>query len=251
MLPFRVMRMGATGGSSVDPDALSIYNKIVSWWEHATDASTALLDSHTGGRNLTATGSFSYGQAALAAGLPTCTKFNSTSSHMDALHASALNLGSSYSVMTWIKRDGAQAAFAKIIAKHTVSAEGKGTYYLFYQNSTGKLWGRFTSANVNYDITGATSLANLTPYQVIFNKNTTGSELFLNNVSDGTQASGGTPDVGGNNVVQGSIDSTDGFVGFCGGFAVFSSPLTTAERTYLYNGGTGVSYATLKTASGH
>lgn len=238
--------------TAADPDALSIYNKIIAWWEHDETSGTTLVDKHTGGYDGTYSGSITLNQAALASGLAVCSRYTANTAASLVPNDSALGPTADYALMVWFKRDGAQAANAKILWKPTDPATGQGTYYLQYTNASGKLLARFNSGGSYYDITGATTIADATTYQAIFNKNTTGSELFLNNASDGTQASGGAADFSGSyGVYQGEVNGSDGFVGYYSATALFDAPLTLAERTYLYAGGNGITYAALAAAAGH
>lgn len=238
-----------SGGGSVDPTALAIYNKIVAWWEHDETSGTTMVDKH-GGRNGTYSGSITLNQSALASGLAPCARFTANTSAGVVPQDAALNFGTTYAVMVWFKRDGVQAANAKIIVRPTDVPNGRATYYLQYTNASGKLLARFNSGSSYYDITGATTIADATTYQAIFNKNTTGSDLYVNNALDGSQASGGTPDTSSNSVYHGEMAGSDGFIGYYSATAGFSAPLDSTERTYLYNSGNGISYAALKAAAG-
>lgn len=246
---FGLRRQGAT--VPLDPDAVTIWPKINYWYEHSETSGTVLVDSHTGGLNGTYSGAITLNQSAIAAGLSPCASYTASTAVSLVPHNAALDLAATYSVMVWFRRNGAQAAFAKILWKPTDLFNGKGTYFLGYANATGKLLARFDSGGVNFDINGATTIANLTAYQVIFTKNTTGSQLFLNNVSDGTQASGGAPDTGVSALRQGESNGSDGLIGDYSATAGFNAPLTTSERAYLYNAGAGRNYATVKAQSGH
>lgn len=250
MLPIKVVRFGSTGSPPADPTALSIYNKLVEWWEHDEVSGTTLVGHH-GGFDGTYSGSMSLNQTALASGLSPCVRYTANTADSLVPNNAALGPTADYAIMVWFRRDGAQAANAKILWKPTDAANGRGTYYLGYSNGTGKLLARFNSGSTYYDIAGATTIADATVYQAIFNKNTTGSQLFLNNASDGTQASGGAADFSGSfGVYQGEVNGSDAFVGYYSATALFNDPLDSTERAYLYNSGNGINYATLKAAAG-
>lgn len=245
------MLLGRGASAALNPDAVSLWPKIVAWWEHDEAAGTTVVDKHTGGHNGTYSGAITLNQAAIASGLAPCASYTANTSQSQIPHAPALDLGTSYAVMVWFRRNGAQAANAKIIWRPTDVPNGRGTYYLQYTAASGKLLARFNSGSSYFDITGATTIADLTTYQAIFNKNTTGSDLYLNNSLDGSQASGGTPDTASNNVFQGQTSGSDGMIGFYSATAGFNAPLTSSERSYLYNSGNGRNYATVKADSGH
>jgi hypothetical protein len=245
--------MMAQGSGAADATALAIYNKIVAWWDHSGTGGE-LLDSHTGGYNETVAGTYTAGSAAVASGLGTSIATN-IASRFNAAHAAALDLNNDFSVMQWFKRasGASQPSFPKLIGKYTDVANGKATYLLFINESTKKMMFRFNSGGGYYDATGATTLADSTAYLAIGSKLTTGSELYLNNVLDGSQASGGAPDTASDELRNGASSSTnnDCLIGNFAPAALFSPALTSTERAYLWNGGNGVSYATLKAAAGH
>ncbi len=238
------------GGGPTNPYAVSIWAKLVAWYEHSETSGTTMVDSHAGFDG-TYNIPFALNQPALAAGLSPCVDFQATQSNGIVPHASALDLAATYAVMSWIQRTtDAQPTFSKILWKPTSLVDGRGTYYLSYEPGGTNIRFRFNSGSNYYDATGGTIAIN-TPYCIIGNKLTTGSELYVNNALVGSQASGGAPDVASFNLIQGSSPSNDGMIGYYGPTALFNSSLTTDEIDYLYSGGNGVNYSTLKTESGN
>lgn len=242
------------GGGAVDPTALSIYNKIVAWWDHSGSVAP-LADSGSGGYTQVSAGGAGTTTAdstAIASGLGTCIHANNSGMILNAAHATALNLNNDFSIMQWFQRDaGPQPTFPKLLGKYTDEANGKATYALFVNTSTNKVIFRFNSAGNYYDATGATSISSGVTYCAIGTKLTTGSEFYLNNALDATQASGGTPDTGTSALRNGAVVGNDSLVGYFSVAALFSPALTSTERAYLYNSGNGVSYAALAAAAGH
>jgi hypothetical protein len=243
---------GASAGSvgPTNPYAVSIWAKLVAWYEHDETSGTTMVDSH-GGLDGTYTSPFVLNQAALAPGLSNCVEFTTSNGAGQVPADPLLNLGTTYAVMSWISRTtNSQPSFSKILWKPTDTLGGRGTYYLSYETSGTQIRFRFNSSSNYYDATGG-SIAINTTYCIIGNKLTTGSELYVNNSMVGSQASGGAPDTSVSDLYQGSSGSSDGMIGYYGPTALFSAPLTTDEIDYLYSGGNGVNYATLKTESGH
>ena len=242
--------MGSGGGGDLDPNAVSVWPKIVAWYEHSETSGSTMVDSH-GSLNGFYTGGITLGAAPIATGLGACINVTASSAYTEVNYDSALDLPATHAFMCWFRRTtDSQPTFAKILWKPTDVFLGKGTYYLGYEPSGNTLRYRFNSGGDYYDAT-TSPIANNTTYMAIGNKLETGSDLYLNGSLGGSQASGGTPDTQNTALRQGSSGSGDGMIGYLGPTALFNAPLTTDEIAYLYAGGAGVKYATLKAQSGH
>lgn len=226
---------------------IGVLSKVVAWYEHDEVAGSAALDSSPNALHGTYNGSYTLASKQIAAGFGNVVKLTANTSYIEIPHDALLNLGSAFEVMVWVQRDGAQANFPKLVCKPTNAPVGQGTYYVQHNNfSGGTMTWRSTIGATNRDAVSSTTMADLTTYAINGKRNSaSGSVIYINNTSEGTNTNVGTVVTGTNAVRQGQSDVSDGFIGWIGATILFKKELTAAERAYLYNAGAGRSYATV------
>lgn len=248
-----LLAFGSSGGS-VDPTALSIYNKIVGWWELDEASGTTVNDAHTNALHGTSSG-LTVNQAGLAANLGTSYAFPSGNNYINIPDAAVLDITGAVSVMVWCKRNGSQANYPKLFWKSGVyDLGGKANYMLQQDNSGGGyVIFRVTSGGANYDVNTTGAMADATVYQYIGTRSGTSMKIYQNGSLSNSNTSGPS---GALNTGSGPIRcgyngfAGDPWVGTHGQMALFNGELPAAEVAYLYNSGAGISYAALKTAAG-
>ena len=249
-----LLAFGSSGGS-VDPTALSIYNKIVGWWELDEASGTTVNDAHTNALHGTSSG-LTVNQAGLAANLGTSYAFPAGNNYINIPDANALDITGAVSVMVWCKRNGSQANYPKLFWKSGINDAGGQANYILYHDNAGGGWVAFrvTSGGTNYTVSTTGAMADTTVYQFIGTRNGTSMNIYQNGSLNNSNTSGpsGALDTSSGPIRCGYNGSAgDQWVGTHGQMAVFNGELTADEVAYLYNSGDGISYATLAAAAGH
>lgn len=238
----------------ISPTARSIFHKIAVWYDMDETSGTALVDAHAEALNGTYN-SATLNQTGIASGIGTSVELNAVGDYAEVANNALLRPMLNMACMAWVKRNGAQANFAKILWKPVTKASGTATFLLQQDNfnNGGKAVFRVTNANSggNVDAVTTAALADLTTYCLIGNRVNDQTQIWNNGVMEGTNAIPYFAAVGTDTLRIGSSDGTDGLVGNYGQVAIFRDALTPSEIAYLYNGGDGVSYATLKAAAGY
>lgn len=247
----------AAGGVSSNALARSIFNKIVAWWERDEASGTVMVDAHTNGLHGTYSG-ITVNQPGLAANLGKSVTFPSGNNYAEVPHDAQLCPQGSFACMVWVKRNGTQGNFPKLMWKPNNSkASGNASYLLTQDNFSngGKAAFRVTIGATNYDALTSSALADATTYMLVGNKVNAEIAIWRNGVKEGTNTNTGLA-----NGVPHTTDalrfgyhgsSGDPWVGSQDQAAVFNDYLTPAEIAYLYNDGAGRSHAALKAAAGY
>lgn len=236
------------------PLAVSIYGKIVAWWELDETSGTTVNDAHTNALHGTSSG-MTVNASGLAANIGTSYTAPSGNHYINIPHNAALSIDGPLSLMVWVKRNGAQAAFPKLLWKPgTTPLSGQANYLLYYNASTGAVGFTTTSGGVNRTLlSGAFTLSDATVYQIIATHTDAVRNIYFNGSNVGSNS---TPLTGALNTTTNDLrkgyngDANDPWVGSHDQSAVFNGELSATEVTYLYNGGAGISYAVLKAAAG-
>jgi hypothetical protein len=244
--------IGGGGGGSGDPTAISILAKVVAWWELDETSGTTMVDSHSNALNGTYSG-LTLNQTALAANLTKCVTNPSGNNYAEVADNALLKRTGDLSVMTWIKRNGAQAAFPKLVWKPgATKSSGHANYQIFYNNSTGKIIFRVNVSTTTYDSVSTTSVADATTYFIVGTREATSTKVWVNAIQEGSNT------LPGSSSLATSTDSlrfgyhgfaNDPWVGSQDQTAFFNAALTSTEISYLYNSGAGISYAALSSAA--
>jgi hypothetical protein len=254
MKPFSILRLRNPSSSGVNPTALSIYNKIVAWWERNEPSGTTMTDAHSNALNGTYSG-LTVNQTGLAANLDKSVTYPAGNNYAEVADNALLKPTGDLSCMVWVKRNGTQGNFPKLMWKPGgTKASGQANYLLQQDNFSngGKVIFRVTISGANYDAMSTTALANATPYFIVGNRAGITSYIYINGVQEGTAT---IP----NSALSTATDTLrfgyhgsagDPWVGSQDQAALFNDDLSSAEIAYLYNGGAGISYATLKAAAG-
>lgn len=237
-----------------DPTALSIYNKIIAWWERDEPSGTTMTDAHSNALNGTYSG-LTVNQTGLAANLNKAVTWPSGNNYAEVADNALLKPTGDLACMVWVKRNGTQGNFPKLLWKPGgTKASGQANYLLQQDNFSngGKVLFRVTISGSNYDAMSTTALANATVYFLVGNRAGTGTSIWVNAAQEGTAT---VP----SSAISTATDTLRfGYHGAAGDIwigdedqaAVFNDDLTAAEISYLYNSGAGISYATLKTNAG-
>lgn len=252
LLQFQMM-LAAASGSAI---AQSIYNKIVGWWELDEISGTTVYDSHVNGLHGTSSG-VSVNQTGLASNLDKSYAFPSGNNYISIPNNSLLNIKGALSIMAWVKRNGTQGNYPKLLWKTGINdAAGRGNY-MFQQDNVslgGKLVFRLTFGGVNFDLAYSSAMADATAYQYVATRKLNTAKIFENGsqINSNTSLSSGDLDTGTGPLRIGYVAGTgDNWIGNSDQFAVFNDELTAAEVAYLYNSGAGMSYAALAALAGH
>lgn len=240
-------------------EAVSIWPKIIGWWERDETSGTTMLDSHTnalhGTYNLILPSKID--EAPLATNIGRAVKYDSTTgSYTEVADNAHLKPTGNLSVMLWAKRNGAQAdTFPKLVWKPSLNnAGGQANYMLSYVSSTNKLSWRVTVGGVNQTIEQSGSMADMTSYFIVGNRAGSALDLYLNASLDNSAViASGAADTSTQALRHGyyGFSALDKWNGWQDQTAIFNEVLTQAEIDYIYNGGAGVSYATMKADSGN
>lgn len=243
-----------------DALAVSIYSKIVGWWELDEPSGTAVSDSHTNALHGTSSG-MTVNQSALGANLGKAYASATTTSYVDIPHASALSLTGALSVLAWTSFSNGTAYYPKLLWKRGVDdLSGRANYYLGRDNidNGGKAVFRVSASSTNYSVLTASALSNSTPYMLVGTRNGQTLRIYVNGALSNTNSSGPAGALSTSSGSGGSIrcgyagDTTrDPIIGTLDQRAVFNAELTAAEIAYLFSGGAGMSYAALAAAAGH
>jgi len=121
---------------------------------------------------------------------------------------------------------------------------GEATLFL-WDNYTNRLVSRTGYNNTDYDIVSSSPVAINNTYCVIYNFASGAMEMFLDNVSVGTNTNTGTIDTTTQNLRIGARSSSTGSLFFDGTIyqaLVFDRTLDATERAAIYNSGDGVTY---------
>jgi hypothetical protein len=242
-----------TGGGGGNDVALSIYNKIISWWELDETSGTVMEDAHLNELDGTYS-SVTLNQTALASNLSASVLMNANTDYSEVTDNALLRPMYNLCCMAWVKPSGVQPTFAKIIWKRAATpASGNANYILQQDNNTGggKIIFRVTNNTTNVDALSTTGLVSGNSYHLIGNKCNDQLQVWINGVREGTGVFAGpiAATTGGFNLRIGST-GTDGLIGNYDQVVVFNDYLTPDEIAYVYNAGNGISYATLKSAAG-
>ena len=254
MLPIQVLRMrNAGGGVPFNPLALSIYTKIVDWWEGNETSGTSAIGLHAGLDGTYV--NMVLNQPPIAAGLDVCVE-STADGRVSVPYDSALTLTGNFAVMSWINRGACTDLTPALVWKSTGDDASYLVNYALYLYSVGGYVPVFlvtTAANAAVQVIGTTGTTIGVPYLIIGNRIGSNLELFMNSVSEGTVGGSTSCRTGTQGLYSGRTEgfvSQYRYVGYLGSRAVFSDALTSDERTYLWNGGNGITYAALKAAAG-
>jgi hypothetical protein len=236
-------------------EAVSIWAKIIGWWERDEVSGTTMLDSHTNALHGTYSG-LTVNQSPLATNLGKSVTFPVGNNYADVPDNALLKPTGNLSAMIWIKRNGVQAAdFPKLLWKPALNNVGGHANYQFcYEKSSGLAFFRVNISGAYNSSYSTTTIADATTYFLTGTKLGTSLKMYLNANLEGTITTGsGAIDTVGESLRWGYkiLPDKDNWVGSQDQTAVFNDALTQAEITYLYNGGAGVSYAQMKSDSGN
>jgi hypothetical protein len=252
----RITAASSGSGGGASPVAFAIYSKIVGWWELDETSGTVVTDAHSNGLNGTYTGA-TLNQSPILTNLGKSVSFTANTNKISIPHNALLAQVENMACMVTVKRNGTQGNFPKLLWKTGVNDAGGQANYMIQQDNFsngGKAIFRVTSGTTNTDVMSAGSLADATAYQLIGMRKGTLMTIWKNGALDGTNTSGPTGALAigasGPLCVGAATGTGDAWIGGVDQFAVFSNYLTPPEVAYLWNGGAGVSYATLKAAAG-
>lgn len=246
-----------TASSDTYTLARSIFLKIIAWWERDETSGTTMVDAHINALDGTYSG-LTVNQTGLAADLDKAVVFPAGNNYAEVAHSAQLCPMFSMACMVWVKRNGVQGNFPKLMWKPgDVHASGHATYMLQQDNfaNAGKVTFRVTSSagSVNVDVTSTTALADATPYLIIGNRTNNETAIWINATKENSSTTVGT--IGASMSTEALRfgyhgAAADNWVGSQDQAALFKDYLTPAEIALLYNAGAGISYATLKAAAG-
>ena len=246
--PYTLFR---SGGNAT---AISIYNKIVSWWERDEAAgSTIMFDRHINALHGTYTG-LTPGAAGMTANLGKSVTFPAGNNYADVPNNALLNITGDVSISLWAKRNGVQGNFPKLMWKPTDTVNGKGTYQLFQDNFSngGRVAFRVNIAGAYYNVSDPTPLADATVTHFIGSRTGTSLDIWKNGVQVATAGSipSGALDTAANSMRWGYVvGAGDIWIGGQDQAIVFSPSLTNSEKLYINNTNLGISYAALRAAA--
>lgn len=236
-----------------NPTAISIYNKIVAWWERDEPSGTTMTDAHSNALHGTYSG-LTVNQTGLAANLNKAVTFPSGNNYAEVADNALLKPTGDLACMVWVKRNGTQGNFPKLIWKPGGTKVSGQANYLLQQDNTngGKVLFRITISGTNYDAVSASALADATVYQIIGNRAGTGIAVWVNGSQSGTNTCPSSAISTATDTLRFGYHGAAGdiWVGDEDQAAVFNDDLTSTEIAYLYNGGAGISYAALKADAG-
>jgi hypothetical protein len=247
---------------SEDPAAVSIWPKLVAWWELDETKIVTAIDQHIHGFNATYSGS--EGQISSAAtirsGGASSILFNGNSYALCSNNTDAYILGAQdHAVFAWYRPQGV-AAFSRLISSYdsgSAPSSTKNDQFGLYADATfhiGSQW-RYSSSSIGQNCVSTRTLAADVNYFLGYNKDTANKAVhfFVNNVSEAPVAYANEPTGTSlpQQISQLKGQTTQQAHGALQGMMIFSAQLTDDEINYLWNGGAGRSYASFKAASGH
>lgn len=237
--------------------ARSIFMKIIACWERNETSGTVMEDSHINGLDGTYSG-LTVNQTGLAANLDKAVAWPAGNNYAEVPDNPLLSPLHSMCCVVWVKRNGVQGNFPKLMWKPGAThASGHASYLLQQDNFSngGKVIFRITSASggINYDCMSSTALADATPYMLVGNRIYNEMQIWVNGTLEQTDRTNGS------NAASQSTEAlrfgyhgaaADNWIGSQDQAWLFNSYLTPAEIAYLYNAGAGRSYATVKSDAG-
>jgi len=253
---------------NLNAHAISLWPKLLAWWELDETSGTTMVDAHTGGYNGSYGSAVTINQSPLGTNLSKSIKLDGTtgaSNTASVAHNSGLDVRHNVACFIWIKPDNTSpiGAYPWLLSK---DAQGSGldNYCLVYDRvATGKVVFRVTSGAAAYDIASTSVITNGQTYFAFGQRSNydgvhaSTTQIWLNGVLENTNNTGpvGQLDIstfGGLSLgANWSVGTDTNFKGNLDQAAVFTDALTSDEIAYLYNSGNGVSYATMKAQSGH
>lgn len=251
MIPGIMAQRRHVSGGTGDPVALSMYNKIVGWWERDELSGTTMVDAHTNGLNGTYSGGVlgstpipSLGSAVNRTGAP--------AAYDEVLNNPLLDLPGNLTVSSWIFTGpaGQPSPNHNIFSKtDDVSATN---FRLFRDINLGRPRFAVTIGGVAY--TAAASMFTSTNQKVHLLGMRNGAEVAI--YRDGSMAGsvaipgGAVLDTTTSPLRAGNSGGMSGMQAHYDQSIVFNDALTADEIDMLYNSGNGITYLALKALAG-
>lgn len=233
--------------SIIDPLAVSAYAKLVLWYEtQEGGGATAVEEFAANNGTYTGVSSYSYGSPPVGAGI----QYNlSSGSHMATASVTATLVDNNFTVCQWFYATDTstdQDFFSRNPGLTATKGAGGSTGKIVVSGGGGRA--ALVSTN-NYPLNAWSWL--------VYSFDGSGNDaIYVNNVEEDTAAGQPALDPVGsaNFLVGGSPSSAKGFgrgnTGAVSQFIVFAPALTSDERTFLYNGGAGRTFAEFQAMAG-